>query len=714
MKFHRVMVDKFTKLIKGNIVELLAPAGNFEVAIAAFEAGADAVYLGLKSFSARKKANNFTMDELRRLKFYAQKEAKKIYITLNTLVTESELPELFRTLDFLKQINIDAVIIQDFGVLEILRTHFPSIPIHASTQMAIHSLEGARMAKHCNIERVVLARECPLAIVDEIRQEIPSLQLEVFVHGALCYSFSGLCLASGVLLDRSGNRGECAQICRTYFERENNVSSYPFSCHDLALRGEIARLQALGVSSYKIEGRMKGTDYVHSTVSYYRRVIDGKNDLVAERLLDQSAVSFARKYSYGHLMGDNGDNLINQHYAGHLGVKAGKLVGEGKKLFLAAERELALYDTLAFIRNERLISRTSFKQIEVNGKRVVQIAAGQRASFSLPEDVAAGDEVYLVAHSSPAANALDYKRFPLFKVTREINVSSNDHSLIFSIDRFSFQYEVHWIDRSGDKSLFSALSEQFKKSGESLYQLNLCIDEGAVELQKRFLSPSQIKEIRRQVYARFEKFEEERRDGLVLPSISINFKSSSAPLTRQTICLTDGMPFIQDEIDLKSESLAKWKGFLVLPLAPLSFSESDYFDAIEKFVIDHTHQPLLLGINNIAHLNLAKRLQNQPHVSFFIDYAFYLANSWSLAFALKSLPRLLFAYSWCESKEVVEGCVPLTDRLALPLFISRGCYLKLKGQQCAACERSHRELLKNGGREFEVVVKRCLTYLFLK
>ena len=198
-------------------LEILAPAGSFEAGIAAFRGGADAVYLGLSDFSARKSAKNFSRDDLLALKKEAVGQKKKIYVTLNTLVKDSELNAVLDAASFLDEIETDGVILQDLGLASTIKKLFPSLPLHASTQMAVHTADGVKFLKRLGFTRVVLSREVPLKKIAEIKKAVPDMELEVFVHGALCYSFSGLCLASGMLLNRSGNRGMCAQICRSFY-----------------------------------------------------------------------------------------------------------------------------------------------------------------------------------------------------------------------------------------------------------------------------------------------------------------------------------------------------------------------------------------------------------------------------------------------------------------------------------------------------------------
>ena len=259
--------------------ELLSPAGGFDAALAAFQYGADAVYVGLPRFSARADADNITLDRLRVLLAYARTftPAKKVYVTFNTLVTDAEIDSALESLAVLAELAPDGVIVQDLGVARLVREHFPSLALHASTQLAAHSLDGVLALKALGFVRVVLARELSCEEVRRIVQE-GGVEIEVFVHGALCYSFSGLCLFSSHATGRSGNRGRCAYCCREGFTADTDrraPTRYPFSMKDLALAPILNRVTATGAHALKIEGRMKSPLYVACVTDYYRRKLDG-------------------------------------------------------------------------------------------------------------------------------------------------------------------------------------------------------------------------------------------------------------------------------------------------------------------------------------------------------------------------------------------------------------------------------------------------------
>ena len=260
--------------------ELLAPAGSFQTFQAVIEAGADAVYVGGSQFGARAYAENFTQEELLAAIDYAHLRGKKVYLTINTLLKNEEIEkQLYHYLLPYYERGLDAVLVQDFGTLQFIHNNFPRLPIHTSTQMTITGIEGVRYVQQFGVTRVVMAREVSLEEMKEIHEQT-GMELEAFVHGALCYCYSGQCLLSSMLGGRSGNRGRCAQPCRLPYavldenQKEYRSDSYVLSLKDLCGVKDIPTLYNSGVFSLKIEGRMKQTEYAAGVVSFYRKAID--------------------------------------------------------------------------------------------------------------------------------------------------------------------------------------------------------------------------------------------------------------------------------------------------------------------------------------------------------------------------------------------------------------------------------------------------------
>lgn len=257
--------------------EILAPAGSFEIMKQAFQAGADAVYLGGQAFGARAYASNLSDRELVQAIEYAGMHGKKLYLTTNTLVKESELEALRIFLRIPYEAGLHAVIVQDMGVLSMIHAEYPELELHASTQMSITTPQACQMLKELGVCRVVPARELSMQEISVIKEQ-GGVDIEVFVHGALCYSYSGRCLMSSLIGGRSGNRGRCAQPCRQLYKDRSGREQYLLSPKDLCALDTVPQLIEAGVDSFKIEGRMKRAEYVISAVQAYRQAVDAYMD----------------------------------------------------------------------------------------------------------------------------------------------------------------------------------------------------------------------------------------------------------------------------------------------------------------------------------------------------------------------------------------------------------------------------------------------------
>ena len=289
--------------------ELLAPAGNLEIFKGVIESGADAVYVGGSMFGARAYANNFTEEELLEAIDFAHLRGVKVYLTVNTLIKNSELSKLYDYLLVYYKRGLDAVIVQDIGVVKAIHEYFPSMEIHTSTQMTVTGADGVRFLSQFGVTRVVMAREVSLAEMKRIHEET-GMELEAFVHGALCYSYSGQCLFSSILGGRSGNRGRCAQPCRLPYTVEGKKDEYILSLKDMCGIKALDKLHDAGVYSLKIEGRMKQLEYACGVVKYYRSYIDSMKP-VSDADYDRikalgNRCGFTDRYYFDH----NGSDMV--------------------------------------------------------------------------------------------------------------------------------------------------------------------------------------------------------------------------------------------------------------------------------------------------------------------------------------------------------------------------------------------------------------------
>ena len=307
------------------MLELLAPAGSPEAVRAAVCAGADAIYLGYGRFNARRNAKNFSDDEFAQAVSYCHARGVKVYLTLNTLVSDRELPQAAEDASAASQLGADAVLVQDMGLVRALRQCAPDLPVHASTQMTIHSLDGVKAAADLGMSRVVLSRELSRKDIAYICAHSP-IEIEVFVHGALCMCYSGQCFLSSVIGGRSGNRGLCAQPCRLKYGWMDKADAYPLSLKDLSLAGHLRELRRMGVACVKLEGRMKRPEYVAVVTGIYARAIKEDREPTEEEL-EQLRAAFSRQgFTQGYYLDQQGPDMF--------GVR--EETREPKELFAAA------------------------------------------------------------------------------------------------------------------------------------------------------------------------------------------------------------------------------------------------------------------------------------------------------------------------------------------------------------------------------------------
>lgn len=318
-------------------MKIVAPAGNKERFFAAIKATADEIYLGLKGFGARRNAENFTLDEIKEALDYAHLRGSRIFLTLNTVMTNREIEMLHPTLKELYNYGLDAIIVQDLGYAKYLHENFPEIEIHGSTQLTVANHYEINYLKTLGFKRVVLPRELSFEEIKSIRENT-DMELEVFVSGSLCISFSGNCYLSSFVGGRSGNRGMCAQPCRKEYKDSCGNSSYFLSPKDQLLGfEEIQKLKNIGIESIKIEGRMKDVNYVYETVSYYRNLIDGLN------VKSNTSKLFNRGYSKGYFYSNK--EIINSDYSYNMGEKIGEVTGKYIKL----SQDLICGDGITFL-----------------------------------------------------------------------------------------------------------------------------------------------------------------------------------------------------------------------------------------------------------------------------------------------------------------------------------------------------------------------------
>ncbi|MDD4802368.1 MAG: U32 family peptidase [Syntrophomonas sp.] len=390
-------------------MELLAPAGNWDSFIAAMKNGADAVYLGGQMYSARQSADNFNDNQLREAIDYAHLRDKKVYITVNTLIDNDELEKVLDYIYKLQQIGTDAIIIQDMGLLDAVRTTLPGMRLHASTQMTVHNQEGVSLLTGLGIKRIVLARELSMTEITAIARDSAEAELEVFVHGALCYSYSGQCLFSSMIGGRSGNRGRCAQPCRLAYDLyEGNDKKkvqladqgrYLLSPADLCLIDYLPELNSAGVTSLKIEGRMKRAEYVAIVTKAYRQSLDRLEDNPDFRPDSKVKANllkvFNRNFSQGYFI-PAANKFLSTKRPNNRGIYAGRVVEQSPHMFtrIKLAEPVSLGDGLAVWVSQGRSPACIIKEMFVEGKKVLQAESGEIIEVQLEGKVFPNDRVF--------------------------------------------------------------------------------------------------------------------------------------------------------------------------------------------------------------------------------------------------------------------------------------------------------------------------------
>lgn len=398
--------------------EILSPAGTIESFYAAIANGCDAIYLGLDKFNARAYANNFTVESLKDLVSFAHLRSVKIYVTMNTIAYDYELDEIYKTIDELAKIHIDALIIQDLAILNYVTNNYESLEAHASTQMGIDDLDGATLLKELSVKRIVFARETPVSTMKEVKEKL-NIEIEAFIHGALCVAYSGNCLMSSMIGERSGNRGRCAGCCRQPYSLinldDNKVvkTGYLLSMKDLNVSSKIDDLSF--VDSLKIEGRMKEPNYVASVTNYYRKLVDKENpnkDILKK--------VFNRTYTEGFMNGETSSTITNIERPNNYGFPIGKVVKiNNNKIWIRLSDTLNKGDQLRIespnIFDEISIPVTkifnaNFKEVECESKiAIVQL----NKKVNLGATVYKTKDIKFVNEANDFLKNSEYKKLPL-------------------------------------------------------------------------------------------------------------------------------------------------------------------------------------------------------------------------------------------------------------------------------------------------------------
>ena len=656
------------------MIELSMPAGSLENAIYAFQGGADSVYFGLKDFSARKGAENFSMSDFRKIRKFAKDHGKKIYITINTLIRDDELERVHSTLEEIERYGANGIIVQDLGVIRMLKKSFPTLPIHASTQLAVHTDYGVKMLKDLGAERVVLSRELSLKEIEKIRSDNPDIELKVFIHGAMCYGFSGLCMASLEKTGRSANRGECAQICRTWFSHEGE-KLFPFSMKDMDAGEEILALERMGIDSVKVEGRMKGNEYVYYTARYYRNILDR----TAEK--DCHEYTFLREHSDGffHYSGPSHKCLITENYTGHEGKRIGRVKSqEGRKLTLELEEKINAHDGLMMILAGNEAYKFSARPVSGNA---VLISDDIRLPYGTP--------VFKISDSSLTLKKINTDALKEEKESISAEIAIEEGKLRIKTDNLSMAYDIE--TEKAEKNTDDSIRRIFSQSNtEKILNVSEILNPSSLHIREK-----DAKAIRRDFLQRLDdipqgekKYELERKEemGMLLPERK-KLDGKNAPWNEEGITI-DGITYIT--------------------LSPVTYDEKSKYEKLLRR-LEEIEGDVMIGLNNIADVYFAKK---HPKYSYFMDVYLYASNRESVALISDMLNESLKgayiapdfdceAVSWPVRGTTLNG-------YKLPIFISRSCFRRDSlGLSCESCSRHHMFRIEQNGRRYLITVDNC-------
>lgn len=493
-----------------NEIELLAPVGSFDALKAAVQNGANAVYLGGKDFSARASANNFDREELIEAVKYAHIRDVRVFVTTNTLIKQNEIEDFVEYAKFLYDIDVDALIMQDIGVAMLIHDLLPDFELHASTQMVAHSLEDVQYLESIGFKRVVLARELT---VDEIKYicDNTNVDIEIFVHGALCVCYSGGCLMSSMIGNRSGNRGRCAQPCRQKYtmidistgEEIHSNGEYLLSTKDLNTIEDVDKIIETGVLSLKIEGRMKKPEYVATVINSYRNAIDEyqatKKVNISTETMEDLYTIFNRKFTKGLILGEVGEDVMNSNVPNNQGLYVGKVVDYNKK---AKRLKIKLEGTLKKGDGINLGGGTIGRIIK--GKEIVQIGyKGETIELDFIGEARKNQPVFKTSDTNLIDKAqktyTQDKEFAKSLIDAEITIKLGEYPELKLIDKNNNSVTVKG-DKLVEKALKVALGEekietQIKKLGNTPYEL----DDLKINLDKGVSMPiSLINQMRRE------------------------------------------------------------------------------------------------------------------------------------------------------------------------------------------------------------------------
>ena len=511
-------------------VELLMPAGNLESFYQAINNGADAIYLGMQQFSARANANNFSKKDYLEAIRYAHINNKKIYVTLNTLINDNQINDIILLIKFLYTNDVDAIIIQDLGLLEICSKMFPNLELHISTQMFIHNKLGINFIKKYNVTRIVLARETPIDIIKECCKL--DIEIEIFVYGALCTSYSGQCLMSSIIKNRSGNKGDCAGLCRLpyslYEKNENKTyeeNKYLLSLKDLNMLEYVPELINANVSSFKVEGRMKRPEYIGYICSIFRNKIDAYYNnseyIITDEIKSNLKKLYNRGYTKGYVYNDY-NNIYNHYRPNHLGINIGHVINTNKKFItFKLNNNLNQFDGLRIISKYKDYGVVANK-IYKNNLLVNKAYKGDIIQLELPYKVDINDSLLLTSDYNQLKQITN-NNTNKYKQTINIDCIININKYIkLDININNNKYYIYGdelVQRAINKPL---LNIRIKEQLEKIDNDNINLDINIINNDNIFISISQLNKLKRNAIELIELILEKKHYNNIIKEYTYN------------------------------------------------------------------------------------------------------------------------------------------------------------------------------------------------
>ncbi|MDD3241634.1 MAG: U32 family peptidase [Bacilli bacterium] len=697
--------------------ELLVPAGNFESLMQAVHNGCDAVYVGGIKFGARKFANNFDDLELAKAIKYCHLYGVKIYVTVNTIIYEKEIDEVLSYVKFLYDNGVDAVIMQDLGLITKVRKIFPNLEVHASTQLHNHNKEDLLHLKELGVKRVVLARELS---IEEVKKLEGIIDLEIFIHGALCISYSGQCLFSSMVLDRSGNRGECAGFCRLPYnliENDKKIDTkynYLLSPKEISTINEFDKLMELGVVSFKIEGRMKSPYYVGFITRLYRMAIDSYNDnkkfILDDENLKKLMVLYNREFSKGHLFKEENYELMNIKSPNHIGIKLGEVIEIGEFIKIKLSEDVNQEDGIRFISNN-----TGMILNFLYNEKGLLINKASKGEIILVDNKIGLEELGMVYKTldhklNKELSTYELKRVPIkikviAKLDKELGIEVDDYENNVSLQGNIISSAIN------NPTTIDRIKEQVLKLGNTPF---ICNDITLDMDDNLFIPIKEINELRREVIENLIYIRENKKREVIILEES---KDKVIPTTNKKLNINI---LVRNEKQLKAAIDKKVNNIYVTDIKLYNEYKDNKniylrLDRVSNNIVDYNNSNLLVG-----ELGSFYKYKNNKLVS---DYYFNVVNSLFANYLINNNVDLVTLSVENKLDQLIDILKNVKDSSkceviiygTVELMVMKHCPLNMlvnKEDKCSVCRGENNYYLEDRNREkYKIINDKCITHI---